>query len=592
MTPAAAPEKMALVIVGHVDHGKSTLVGRLLADTGSLPQGKLEMVRENCRRNAKPFEYAFLLDALKDEQAQGITIDTARAFFKSATREYVLIDAPGHIEFLKNMVSGAARAEAALLVIDAQEGIQENSKRHGYLLSMLGIRQVAVCVNKMDLVGYRREAFDAIERDYRAFLRQIELEPAAFIPLAAREGENLIAPSAKMPWYQGPSVLQMLDVFKKAPSIDRKPFRLPVQGVYKFTESEDTRRIVAGRVESGTLAVGDTVVFLPSAKQTRISSIEAFHAPTARSVSAGYSTGVTLAEQLYVNRGDLLCKVGEPLPHVSSLLRVKLFWMGRRPLVPQRPYTLKLGTARTTVRVKAIERVIDATTLEVAAKQEVGRHDVAQCVLHAASPIAFDAAAELEGTGRFVLVDEYDIAGGGIVLETIDEGPAAASAPRRAASVVPTAERTGRYGHQAAFVLLTGQVGMDKQAVAAALERELFQRGAKTYLLGLGDPLRGLTADSEQHRLERQDQVRRLGEAAHLFVDAGLIVVATGSQLTDAELAVLREAIPRDRMLVVNLGPSGFAQAVADLQLDAGAAAEASAARILQLLGERQILAR
>jgi len=592
MTPAAAPEKMALVIVGHVDHGKSTLVGRLLADTGSLPQGKLEMVREDCRRNAKPFEYAFLLDALKDEQAQGITIDTARAFFKSATREYVLIDAPGHIEFLKNMVSGAARAEAALLVIDAQEGIQENSKRHGYLLSMLGIRQVAVCVNKMDLVGYRREAFDAIERDYRAFLRQIELEPAAFIPLAAREGENLIAPSAKMPWYQGPSVLQMLDVFKKAPSIDRKPFRLPVQGVYKFTESEDTRRIVAGRVESGTLAVGDTVVFLPSAKQTRISSIEAFHAPTARSVSAGYSTGVTLAEQLYVNRGDLLCKVGEPLPHVSSLLRVKLFWMGRRPLVPQRPYTLKLGTARTTVRVKAIERVIDATTLEVAAKQEVGRHDVAQCVLHAASPIAFDAAAELEGTGRFVLVDEYDIAGGGIVLETIDEGPAAASAPRRAASVVPTAERTGRYGHQAAFVLLTGQVGMDKQAVAAALERELFQRGAKTYLLGLGDPLRGLTADSEQHRLERQDQVRRLGEAAHLFVDAGLIVVATGSQLTDAELAVLREAIPRDRMLVVNLGPSGFAQAVADLQLDAGAAAEASAARILQLLGERQILAR
>ena len=592
MTPAAAPEKMALVIVGHVDHGKSTLVGRLLADTGSLPQGKLEMVREDCRRNAKPFEYAFLLDALKDEQAQGITIDTARAFFKSATREYVLIDAPGHIEFLKNMVSGAARAEAALLVIDAQEGIQENSKRHGYLLSMLGIRQVAVCVNKMDLVGYRREAFDAIERDYRAFLRQIELEPAAFIPLAAREGENLIAPSAKMPWYQGPSVLQMLDVFKKAPSIDRKPFRLPVQGVYKFTESEDTRRIVAGRVESGTLAVGDTVVFLPSAKQTRISSIEAFHAPTARSVSAGYSTGVTLAEQLYVNRGDLLCKVGEPLPHVSSLLRVKLFWMGRRPLVPQRPYTLKLGTARTTVRVKAIERVIDATTLEVAAKQEVGRHDVAQCVLHAASPIAFDAAAELEGTGRFVLVDEYDIAGGGIVLETIDEGPTAASASRRDASVVPTAERTGRYGHQAAFVLLTGQVGMDKQAVAAALERELFQRGAKTYLLGLGDPLRGLTADSEQHRLERQDQVRRLGEAAHLFVDAGLIVVATGSQLTDAELAVLREAIPRDRMLVVNLGPSGFAQAVADLQLDAGAAAEASAARILQLLGERQILAR
>lgn len=591
MAPAAAPEKMALVIVGHVDHGKSTLVGRLLADTGSLPQGKLEMVREDCRRNAKPFEYAFLLDALKDEQAQGITIDTARAFFKSATREYVLIDAPGHVEFLKNMVSGAARAEAALLVIDAQEGIRENSKRHGYLLSMLGIRQVAVCVNKMDLVGYRREAFDAIERDYRAFLTQIELAPAVFLPLAAREGENLVSPSAKMPWYRGPSVLQMLDTFPKAPPIDRKPFRLPVQGVYKFTEQDDTRRIVAGRVESGTLAVGDAVVFLPSAKRTQVLTIEAFHAESPRSVSAGFSTGVTLAEQLYVNRGDLLCKVGEPLPRVSSRLRVKLFWMGRRPLVPQRPYTLRIGTARTTVRVKAIERVIDATTLDVAAKPEVGRHDVAQCVLQTTSPIAFDPAAELEATGRFVIVDDYDIAGGGIILEAVEEGPAATPVPRQDASVVPPEERTGRYGHQAAFVLLAGRVGMDKQAVAAALEQRLFQHGAKTYLLGMGDALRGLTADHEPHRLERQEQVRRLGETAHLFVDAGLIVIATGSNLTDDEVAVLREVIASDRVLVITVGPHRFQQTAVDLQLEAGTTPEA-AARIVQLLSERQILTR
>lgn len=206
-------EKMNIVIVGHVDHGKSTVIGRLLADTGSLPQGKLESVKRDCERNAKPFEYAFLLDALKDEQSQGITIDTARCFFRSSLREYIIIDAPGHIEFLKNMISGAARAEAALLVIDAKEGIRENSKRHGYLLSMLGIRQVTVCVNKMDLVGYSEQVFRDIETTYRAFLKQVGLEPRAFIPIAAREGENMTQPSSKLSWYKGPSVLGMLDTF-------------------------------------------------------------------------------------------------------------------------------------------------------------------------------------------------------------------------------------------------------------------------------------------------------------------------------------------------------------------------------------------
>src|SRR3989338_2455357 len=181
-------EQMNVVIVGHVDHGKSTLVGRLLADTGSLPKGKLEAVKAACERNAKPFEYAFLLDALKDEQSQGISIDTARSFFKSKKRDYIIIDAPGHIEFLKNMITGAARAEAALLIIDANEGIKENSKRHGYMLSFLGIKNVAICVNKMDLVKYSQDVFNHIKTEYTEFLAEVNLEPAYFIPVAAMEG--------------------------------------------------------------------------------------------------------------------------------------------------------------------------------------------------------------------------------------------------------------------------------------------------------------------------------------------------------------------------------------------------------------------
>src|SRR3982751_965687 len=205
-------DQMNIVVVGHVDHGKSTVVGRLLADTGSLPEGKLEAVRKECQRTGKPFEYAFLLDALSDEQDQGITIDTARSFFKTAKRDYIIIDAPGHIEFLKNMISGAARAEAAVLIIDAKEGVRENSRRHGYILSMLGIRQIVVCVNKMDLVDHDEAHFRAIEKEYRAFLESIgSVSPRNFIPVAAVAGVNLANRGKETPWYKGPTLLELLD---------------------------------------------------------------------------------------------------------------------------------------------------------------------------------------------------------------------------------------------------------------------------------------------------------------------------------------------------------------------------------------------
>lgn len=206
-------EQMNIVIVGHVDHGKSTVIGRLLADTGSLPEGKLEAVKEYCRKNSRPFEYAFLLDALKDEQAQGITIDTARCFFKTNKRDYIIIDAPGHIEFLKNMVTGASRAEAVLLVIDAKEGIQENSKRHGHIVSMLGIHQAVVLVNKMDLVHFDQGVFEKITGEFTEFLHKVNIKPVNFIPLSAFNGDNIAVRSEHTPWYGGPTVLEQLDQF-------------------------------------------------------------------------------------------------------------------------------------------------------------------------------------------------------------------------------------------------------------------------------------------------------------------------------------------------------------------------------------------
>ena len=243
-TDAKPSEHLNIVIVGHVDHGKSTLLGRLYADTGSLPDGKLDKVQAICRQQGKEFEYAFLFDAFLEEQEQGITIDTARTFFIWRGRQYIIIDAPGHKEFLKNMISGAARAEAALLLIDALEGVKEQSKKHGYLLSLLGVRQFAVVVNKMDLVGYRQDVFDGIEKEYREFLGQFKAVPAQFVPVSAKLGDNIVNRSETMPWYAGPTVLDTLSMFRKEAARSEQPLRLPVQDVYKF----DARRIVAGRV--------------------------------------------------------------------------------------------------------------------------------------------------------------------------------------------------------------------------------------------------------------------------------------------------------------------------------------------------------
>ncbi|HEY6085850.1 MAG TPA: GTP-binding protein, partial [Nitrospira sp.] len=252
-------EHLNIVIVGHVDHGKSTLLGRLYADTGSLPDGKLEKVQAICRQQGKEFEYAFLFDAFLEEQEQGITIDTARTFFIWKGRQYIIIDAPGHKEFLKNMISGAARAEAALLLIDALEGVKEQSKKHGYLLSLLGVRQFAVVVNKMDLVGYRQDVFEGIEKEYREFLQQFGATPERIIPVSAKLGDNIANRSQAMAWYSGPTVLDTLSLFKKETVRSEQPLRFPVQDVYKF----DARRIVTGRITAGRLKIGDHLVFSP-----------------------------------------------------------------------------------------------------------------------------------------------------------------------------------------------------------------------------------------------------------------------------------------------------------------------------------------
>ena len=581
---AAPPgtQRMNIVIVGHVDHGKSTVIGRLLADTHSLPEGKLEQVRADCELNSKPFEYAFLLDALKDEQAQGITIDAARVFFRSRLRPYLILDAPGHIEFLKNMITGAARAEAALLVIDAAEGVQENSRRHGYMVSLLGIRKLAVVVNKMDLVDWDQRVYERIVREYGAFLDQIGIKPSCFIPVSGRGGDNIADRSPQLPWYEGPTVLEALDGFESEPAPVHQPFRMPVQDVYKFTKQGDDRRIVAGTIDSGTVRVGDEVIFYPSGKKSRVRSIEGFNRPPQNRAEAGQATGFTLQEQIYVTRGEVATLESEPRPQVTTRLRVSLFWLGKEPMVKRKEYLFKLGTARVIARIEEVLRVMDASSLEAAEQRSaVQRHDVAECVLKLDRAIACDLAEDIPATSRFVIVDDFEIRGGGIVREALSDRQAAVRDRvllrnyKWEPSTIQPEHRAERYNQKAALILVTGESEADRKGVAKALERKLFEDGKVVYFVGIGSVLYGVDADIERKPENRLEHMRRLAEVANLMLDAGIILVVAAAELTQDDLEVIKTAVQPDWIETIWAGDSVTTDLACDLLLPGGLVPEA-----------------
>ncbi len=589
--------QMNIVIVGHVDHGKSTVIGRLLADTGTLPKGKLESVKDNCRKNSKPFEYAFLLDALKDEQSQGITIDMARCFFKTAARDYIIIDAPGHIEFLKNMITGASRAESALLVIDVDEGIKENSKRHGQMVSMLGVKQVTVLVNKMDLVDFSEEVFEKLKADYSEFLAQIKVKPVSFIPVSAREGDNIASLSDRMPWYKGATVLQQLDGFTSDKQLQDKPFRFPVQDIYKFTRQNDDRRIVAGTVAAGSVSVGDEVLFLPSGKQSAIQSVETFNTALKQIATTGDAFGFTLTTQIYIRPGELMVKPSEPLPEVGTRFRVNIFWVGRAPMILEKEYKLKIGSARASVKLAEICNTLDASDLSYSNnKHQLDCRDVGECILETSRPIAFDPAAASETTGRFVIVDNYEIAGGGIVIENLSADETLLQRHIREREnnwekgLIKTEERERANGHRAKFIVFTGVPGTGKRSIAKALEQGLFSNRLKAYYLGVANIDRGLDADLGFNADNAGERLRRIGELARIITDAGLIFITTIDDADDYDIETLKQLNEPSEILVINLGENSFSRYHPDLLIPSGGTVAEAVKKVADLLKTKEII--
>jgi len=519
-------DALRIVIVGHVDHGKSTLVGRLFYDTGSLPEGRFEQIQQMCRNRGMPFEWAFLTDALQAERDQGVTIDTTQIWFRTPKRETVIIDAPGHKQFLKNMVTGAASAEAALLIIDAEEGVREQSRRHGYLLHLLGISQVAVVVNKMDRVDYSRSRFLEVEQECAAYLGSIGVTPSSMIPVSAREGDNVAARSEKMSWYEGPTVVEALDRFRPMPPAVDLPLRMPVQDVYRF----DDRRIFAGRMESGILRVGDTVMFSPSNRSARVRSIEAWSAEPPLEVRAGQSIGITLDEQLFVERGEVMSHL-DNLPIETNVFRARIFWLDDAPMVTGRNYRLKLNSSDTEFRLQSIEKVIDATDLAaVSTNDRVEQNAVAEVTLRTRAMVAVDEHATNPRLGRFVIYDNFRIVGGGII--SMEGYPDQRELVTRRSTNITAVEkgidagvRWRRNGHRGGVMWFTGLSGAGKSTLALEVERELFRRGYHVYVLD-GDNVRGgLNANLGFSPEDRAENIRRVGEAAALFADAGFVVI-------------------------------------------------------------------
>jgi bifunctional enzyme CysN/CysC len=577
-------ERLDIVAVGHVDHGKSTVIGRLMADTGSLPDGKLEQVKQMCKQNARPFEYAFLLDALKNEQAQGITIDTARCFFNTAQRHYIIHDAPGHVEFLKNMITGASRAQAALLVIDAKEGVRENSKRHGYILSMLGIRQISVLVNKMDLLDWDQAEFDAIVTEYADFLGRLGVHPTSFIPVSARDGDNIVARAAAAPWYTGPTVLEQVEDFKQLDDDLDRPFRMPLQDVYKFTEAGDDRRIFVGTVETGRVRPGDDVVFLPSGKHSTVKTIEALTGPRPDEAFAGQATGLTLDTQVYAKPGELLVRADEAEPLMATRIRANIFWMNSAPLMRGRRYVLRMGAARVAAELDQVISVLDEQELEsVTGAGQVERHTVAEVVLRAVRPVAFDAADVLEPTSRFVIVHGWDTAGCGIALEALeDTGRGDVTGRKFLRGEVSDEERAARYGHAGKAVVFVSRSGEAAHELAAKVERRMFAEGLHSFYLGATD------LGDDKDVLAREEHLGRLGEVAWAMTDAGVLFVASLGDVDRFDLERLRRLAAPHEVCVVDMDAEGSFGA--DIALTATGAGDEAADEVVGALVAAGIL--
>jgi bifunctional enzyme CysN/CysC len=510
---------LEIVFLGHVDHGKSTLIARLLIDTGTIAPQRLEEVRLASQRRGGPLEISYLLDALQIERDQAITVDASRIWFAWEGRRFAIVDAPGHEQFVKNMVSGTSDASLAVLLVDAAEGVLEQTRRHLALLGPLNIRRIVAVVNKMDLVDFQESRFERIATDVKALCDQRGIACDGPIPVVARDGDNVVSASAKMPWYHGPTLLQSLAAFESAER-EVPAFRLPVQDIYR----QGNQRILVGTAQ-GSLTTGDTIAILPARFTAKVEKIVRFP-DDGRAVEDGDAIGLVLDRHIVAEPGDVL-SAPDTAPTVASSFTVTVFWLVAQPLVQDDLIDLRIGTRDVTVTVVGIRHRLDMATWNDVAAEAVALNDIAQIDLVAASPVPIDLTIG-STLSRFAIYRNGRICGGGIVDGV---GSDKGLAQLRSSNIVPPRPRitkkrvTDRFGHVGGVIWLTGLPGSGKTTIAQALEERLFDIGWNARVLD-GDSLRaGLNGDLGFSFADRKENVRRVGSVAALFAESGFIAI-------------------------------------------------------------------
>jgi bifunctional enzyme CysN/CysC len=584
-------ELLRFLTCGSVDDGKSTLIGRLLHDTKGIYEDQLAAVTRDSAKHgttgAGEVDLALLTDGLKAEREQGITIDVAYRYFSTDRRKFIIADTPGHEQYTRNMATGASTCQLAIILIDARHGVMPQTRRHSFIVSLLGIRHVVVAVNKMDLVGYSREAYDRIKAEYTGFVAKLGIPDVQFIPMSALRGENVASQSAAMPWYDGPPLLSHLETVHIASDRNLAQMRFPVQ--YVLRPNLDFRGF-AGTIASGILRTGDEVVALPSGKRSRVKSIVTYDGELDEAFSPMAVT-VTLADEIDVSRGDTLVHA-DGQPHVSATVEAMVVWMGERPFVPGRGYWVKHTTRTVAGEIAELRYGVDVNTLEKRPATQLAMNEVGHVVLGLNQPIAYDAYKANAATGAFIVVDRLtnNTVGAGMILEPGDRRGAgdhwgqepASDRLKVRASDVSLPQREQRFGQRGVTVLLTGLTGSGKASIAYALEKRLFDEGRAVTVLYGQNMRQGLCRDLGFTADDRSENLRRSAEVAKILNDAGLITLCAFVAPHEAVRRKARDVIGADRFIEVYLKAPIEVLKARDTS---GAYAAAEAGRIAQFPG-------
>lgn len=538
---------LRFITCGSVDDGKSTLIGRLLYESKMIFEDQLAALEEDSKKvgtQGGELDFALLVDGLAAEREQGITIDVAYRFFSTDRRKFIVADTPGHEQYTRNMVTGASTADVAVILVDARKGVLTQTRRHSYIVSLLGIRHVLLAVNKMDLMEYSQRTFDTIVADYREFAQQIGLTNIVAVPLSALRGDNILEHSDRMPWHQGPTLMGYLESVEIDDDLQTKPFRLPVQWVNR--PNQDFRGF-AGTIASGTIRRGDTVRALPSGRQSRITRIVSYESDLETAV-AGQSITVTLADEIDVSRGDVLAAADAP-PAVSDQFQATIIWMHDEPMLRGRPYIIKLGTRTLTGSITTPRHKVNVNTMERLAAKQLELNEIGVCNVSFDRAIPFDPYADNRETGGFILIDKLsnDTVGAGLLNFAL----------RRAENIhwqaldVNKGARSSLKGQRACVLWFTGLSGAGKSTVANLVEKRLHALGRHTYTLD-GDNVRhGLNKDLGFTDADRVENIRRVAEVSRLMVDAGLIVLVSFISPFRSERRLARELMQRGEFLEV-----------------------------------------